>query len=78
MCIKTMSIDLETRSGADISKCGVYRYAEDPGFDILLFGYSMDRGPIRVIDLVGGEQLPEEVVAALMDDRVTKWAWNRH
>ena len=43
-----MSIDVETRSGADISKCGVYRYAEDPGFNILLFGYSMDRGPVRL------------------------------
>ena len=74
--MKKLSIDLETRSGADIKKCGVYRYAEDPNFDVLLFGVSIDDGPVTVYDLAQGEQVPEEIVSALTDDIVIKWAYN--
>ena len=76
MKIETLSIDLETRSGADIGKTGVYRYAEDPGFDILLFGVSIDGGPVTVYDLASGEQLPVSILDALCDDEVIKYAYN--
>ncbi len=76
MIIHTLNIDLETRSSADISKTGVYRYAEDDDFDILLFGVSVDHGPIRVYDLANGEQIPEEILAALTDRNVIKYAYN--
>ena len=71
-----MSIDLETYSDVDISKCGVYKYAESDQFEILLFGVSVDGGPVRVYDLACGESLPEEILAALSDVTVTKWAFN--
>ena len=74
--MKTLSIDLETRSGADIGKTGVYRYAEDPDFDILLFGVSVDGGPVTVYDLASGEQLPVVLLDALCDDEVIKYAYN--
>lgn len=74
--MNTLSIDLETRSGADISKCGVYRYAEDPDFDVLLFGVSVDGGPVEVYDVANGELPPEEILLALTDSGVTKWAYN--
>jgi DNA polymerase len=74
--MKTLSIDIETYSSADLSKCGVYKYSESPDFDILLFGYSIDGGEAKVIDLVAGETLPEEVKKALTDDEVMKWAFN--
>lgn len=71
-----MSIDLETRSSTDILKAGVYRYAEDPDFDVLLFGVSIDDGPIRVYDVASGETIPEDILAALSDNDVLKWAYN--
>jgi DNA polymerase len=74
--MKTLTIDIETYASADLSKCGVYRYAESPDFDILLFGYSIDGGEAKVIDLIAGETLPEEVKKALSDDEVIKWAFN--
>lgn len=74
--MKTMSIDLETRSSVDISKCGVYKYAESPDFDILLFGVSVDGSPIAVYDLACGDVIPNDILAALSDDQVTKWAYN--
>jgi len=74
--IKEMSIDLETYSDVDISKCGVYKYAESDQFEILLFGVSLDGSPVRVYDLACGETLPEEILAALSDENVTKWAFN--
>ncbi len=74
--ITTLSLDLETRSSIDISKCGAYRYAESPDFDILLFGVSVNGGPVCVYDLAQGEAVPEEIIAALSDDSVTKWAYN--
>ena len=76
MNIESLSIDLETRSSIDISKCGAYRYAESPDFDILLFGVSVNKGPVRVYDLASGDEVPEEIIAALPDERVTKWAYN--
>ena len=74
--IYTLSLDLETKSSVDISKCGVYRYAESQDFDILLFGVSVNHGPIKVYDLACGDTVPEEIIMALSDDRVTKWAYN--
>ncbi len=74
--MKTLSIDLETRSGADITKCGVYRYAEDEDFDILLFGVSIDGEPVTVYDLANGELPPDRILSALTDSSVTKWAYN--
>ena len=74
--MKTLSIDIETYSSVDLSKCGVYRYTEAPDFAILLFGYSADGGDVHVIDLASGEKLPEEILNALTDDTVTKWAFN--
>ena len=69
-------LDLETRSSVDLAKCGVYRYCESTDFDILLFGVSVDSGPVTVYDLACGETVPEEILAALSDERVTKWAYN--
>lgn len=74
--MKTLSIDLENRSSVDIGKCGVYKYAESPDFDILLFGVSVDSGPITVYDLACGDVIPNDILAALSDERVTKWAYN--
>jgi DNA polymerase len=63
--MKTLEIDIETFSSTDLKKAGVYKYAESPDFEILLFGYSIDGGEIRVVDLASGENLPEEVLRAL-------------
>ncbi|MBQ9664270.1 MAG: DNA polymerase [Oscillospiraceae bacterium] len=72
----TLSIDIETRSKIDITKSWVYRYAEDPDFDILLFGVSVNGGPVTVYDLACGEKLPEEILEAIVSDDVTKYAYN--
>ena len=74
--IRTLSIDIETYSGYDLNKCGVYKYVEHPDFDILLFGYAVNGGEVQVVDLACGEEIPEEVLAALSDESVTKWAFN--
>ena len=74
--MKTLSIDIETYSSANLTKCGVYRYVEAPDFEVLLFGYSVDGGPIKVIDLACGEKIPAEIISALADDSVIKWAFN--
>lgn len=71
-----ITIDIETRSDKDISKCGVYAYTDTPYFDILLFAYSVDDAPVQVVDLACGEQLPEEILNALTDDRIQKHAFN--
>ena len=76
MKIEFMSLDLETRSSIDITKAGVYKYAESPDFDILLFGVSVNGGPVGVYDLASGDKVPEEIIKALSDDAVTKWAYN--
>ena len=74
--MKNLSIDIETFSDVDLGKCGVYRYCESPAFDILLFGYAVDGGEIRVVDLASGETIPEEIRNALTDPSVRKWAFN--
>ena len=74
--MKELSIDLETYSDVDISKCGAYKYAESDNFEILLFGVSVDGEPVKVYDLACGDTVPEEILAALSDDNVTKWAFN--
>ncbi len=74
--MKNLSIDIETYSSTDLSKCGLYKYAESLDFEILLFSYSVDSGTVRIIDLANGETLPEEIKAALTDESVTKWAFN--
>ncbi|MEK4359923.1 DNA polymerase [Paenibacillus sp. FSL M7-1455] len=74
--MRTLSIDLETFSSVDLAKSGVYRYAEAPDFEILLFGYSVDGGPVRVIDIANGETLPEDIQCAILNRNITKWAFN--
>lgn len=74
--MKEMSIDLETYSDIDISKCGAYKYAESDNFEILLFGVSIDGGEVQVFDLACGDTIPDDILAALSDDTVTKWAFN--
>lgn len=74
--MKTLSLDLETYSDVNLAKSGVYKYAESPAFEILLFGYAVDGGAVQVIDLAQGETIPEEILDALTDDAVTKWAFN--
>ena len=74
--MKALSIDLETYSSVDLGKSSVYRYVESPDFDILLFGYCVDGCPVQVVDLAQGEQIPPEIIDALSDERVHKWAFN--
>lgn len=74
--MRNLEIDIETYSSVSLQKCGVYKYAESSDFEILLFGYSIDGGPVIVVDLVCGEEIPEEVLDALTDDSVIKWAFN--
>ena len=74
--MQTLSIDLETYSDQPLAKTGVYRYVESPDFEILLFAYSVDGGPVQQIDLACGEKIPSEVLSALEDETVTKWAFN--
>lgn len=74
--MRTLSIDIETYSDVDLSKCGVYKYASSPAFEVLLFGYAADGGDVRVVDLACGEQIPDEIISTLSDVSVTKWAFN--
>lgn len=74
--IKTLSCDIETFSSVDLAKCGVYKYAESPDFEILLFAYSVNEEPVQVVDVICGEAVPDEILAALTDDAVEKWAYN--
>lgn len=74
--IRTISIDIETFSDVDLGKCGVYKYAQSEQFEILLFGYAVNGGEVQVIDLAEGERIPEEILAALADEAVIKWAFN--
>ena len=71
-----LSIDIETYSETDLTRTGVYRYSEDPSFEVLLFGVSMDDGPVTVYDLTKGDQIPPEILSALQDPSVEKWAFN--
>lgn len=74
--MKKLSIDLETYSSVDLGKSGVYKYAESEDFEILLFAYSIDNGEVQVLDLVSGEIIPEEILSALSDESIEKWAFN--
>ena len=74
--MKGMSIDIETFSDVNLAKCGVYKYAESPAFEILLFGYAVDGDEVQVVDLAQGETIPEDILDALTDEAVTKWAFN--
>ena len=74
--MKSINIDLETYSDVDLSKCGVYKYASSPAFEVLLFGYAVDGGAVQVVDLANGEKIPGAILAALSDTSVTKWAFN--
>ena len=74
--MRCISIDIESYSDVDLSKCGVYKYSSSQNFEILLFGYSVDGGDVKVIDLACGEKIPAEILAALSDESVTKWAFN--
>lgn len=74
--MKNLSIDIETYSPEPLSKCGVYRYSQSPEFEILLFGYSVDGSPVRVVDFTAGEHLPDVVMSALTNPTVMKWAFN--
>jgi hypothetical protein len=76
MILQYISIDLETFSDVDLQKCGVYKYVQSPNFEILLFGYSVDGGEVQVVDLACREKIPMEIIEALIDDTVTKWAFN--
>ena len=74
--MRCISIDIESYSDVDLSKCGVYKYSSSQNLEILLFGYSVDGGDVKVIDLACGEKIPAEILAALSDESVTKWAFN--
>lgn len=74
--MKSISMDVETYSSEDLRKSGVYRYCEAPDFEILLFAYSVDDGKVQLADLASGEKLPEEIIKAVTDDSVIKWAWH--
>ena len=74
--IESISIDIETYSDRDLKKCGVYKYAESPNSELLLFGYSINNGPVTVIDVAQGEEVPEYILKALTDDNIIKWAYN--
>ena len=74
--MKTLSIDIETFSSVNLAKSGVYRYSESEDFEILLFGYSVDGGPVEVVDFTAGAKLPASIKKALTDDSVMKWAFN--
>ncbi len=74
--MKNLEIDIETYSSVNLQKSGVYRYVEADDFEILLFGYSVDGGDVMVIDLVSGEKIPQEILDALNDEDVIKWAFN--
>ena len=74
--MKKLSIDIETFSSVDLGKCGVYKYAESEDFEILLFAYSIDDGPVEVIDLANGEHIPDNILSVLKDESIEKWAFN--
>ena len=74
--IKTISIDIETYSDVDLQKCGVYKYVQSPEFEVLLFGYSLNGAEVKVVDLAQGETIPDEILIALTDESIIKWAFN--
>ncbi len=75
--MKLITIDIESRSDRDITKSGVYAYADSPYFDILLFSYSVDGGAVQVIDLAGGEKIPDNILKAFTDENIIKQAFKK-
>ena len=71
--MKTLSIDIETYSPEPLAKCGVYRYSQAPEFEVLLFGYSVDSGPVQVVDLTVGERIPADVLASVSASLPMYW-----
>ena len=76
MTMKELEIDIETQSDRDITKCGVYAYADSPYFDILLFSYSIDDDEVQVVDIANGEKIPDDILKALTDETIIKRAFN--
>lgn len=74
--MKNISVDIESYSSVNLQKAGVYKYAEFNDFEILLFGYSIDGGEVQVVDIAKGEEIPRDILDALTDEEVTKWAFN--
>ena len=74
--MRSLHIDIETFSSRDLAQCGLYVYTEAPDFEILLFGVSVDDGPVTCYDLARGERLPQEIVDGLLSDEVLKYAFN--
>mgnify|MGYP004506864627 FL=1 len=74
--MQKISIDIETFSDVDLIRCGVYKYADSPDFEMLLFAYAADDGDVHIIDIAGGEELPEEIIQAIKSDTVVKTAYN--
>ena len=74
--IRTLEIDIETYSDVSLMDCGQYRYVESPSFEVLLFAYSINDGPVEVIDLASGDELPDNIRKSLEDDNVIKIAHN--
>ena len=74
--MRHLSIDIETRSSADIVKTGLYRYAQDKDFGILLFAYKLDEDPVKIVDLEMGEKIPDQILKCMSDPSVTKHAYN--
>ena len=74
--MKKLSCDIETFSDVDLIRCGVYKYADSPNFEMLLFAYAVDDGDVHIIDIAGGEELPEEIIQAIKSDTVVKTAYN--
>lgn len=74
--MKNISVDIESYSSVNLQKAGAYKYAESNDFEILLFGYSIDGGEVQVVDLAKGEEIPRDILDALTDEEVTKWAFN--
>ena len=74
--MKTINIDIETFSSINISKSGAYKYVESEDFEVLLFAYSIDGGKTEIVDIANGEELSEEIIQALLDDNIIKWAFN--
>ena len=74
--MKNISVDIESYSSVSLQKAGVYKYAESNDFEILLFGYSIDGGEVQLVDLAKGEEIPGDILDALTDEEVTKWAFN--
>lgn len=74
--MQKISIDIETFSDVDLIRCGVYKYADSPNFEMLLFAYAVDDGDVHIIDIAGGEEIPEEIIQAIKSDTVVKTAYN--